>query len=156
MTILKIKICLQHILTFVGSSIEEVNLMFTCANIRFNQSAFLIHVGWLCNLYNSEISLLEVIITLCKLEIQCDNYNMRRSSNTTTLFDCGLQKKRRDHHRNISMLCDEKAPSVWWFLKLAMANKSESRLSCLNIQINISKSSLPFFFYEICPTCLSK
>jgi hypothetical protein len=52
-----------------------------------------------------------------------------------------LQKKRRDHHRNISMLCDEKAPSVWWFLKLAMANKSESRLSCLNIQINISKSS---------------
>jgi hypothetical protein len=27
-------------------------------------------------------------------------------------FDCGLQKKRRDHHRNISMLCDEKAPSV--------------------------------------------
>ena len=86
--------------------------MFTCANFTFNQSAFLIHVGCLCNLYNSKILLLEVIITLCKLEIQCDNYNMKRSSNTTTLFDCGVQKKRRDHHRNTSMLCDEKAPSL--------------------------------------------
>ena len=76
--------------------------MFTCVKIRFNQLAFLI--ARLCNLYTSEISPPAGIISWCKSDIQCDNYNMKRSSNTTTLSDYGFQKKRKNEHGRTSML----------------------------------------------------
>ena len=87
--------------TFDSNSIQEVNLMFTCAKIRFIQSSFLI--DRLRNLYISEILSLNGIITWCKSDIQCDNYNMKRSSHTTTLFDYGFQRKRKDEHGSTSM-----------------------------------------------------
>ena len=113
----------------------------TSAKIRFNQPAFLI--GRLCSPYISKISSLEVIITWCKSDIQCDNNNMKWSSNPFLLW---FSKEER-WSRKYLMLCDKKAPSLCRFLKLhvAMANKNESSLTCFNIQINIAKSSDIFF-----------
>ena len=79
-TKIKMKICFQCIWTFFGSSIEEVNSMFTCAKLGLISRRFWLVDCAICT--SPEISSLEVIITWCISDIQYDNDNMKRSSNT--------------------------------------------------------------------------
>ena len=107
---------------FITNS-EEVNFMFTCAKISFNQSMFLI--DWLFNLRNltarGHYYLVQIRHTMWQLQHEM------------------ILKKMNNKHGSSSMLCDEKSSSLCWFLKLhvAMGNKNKSSIPCLNIQINI-------------------